>query len=101
MRGPFVSKQSPSLPRLHTCLAADIGGTFTDVAAFDEKTGRMLLGKAVSTPTFARGELRAGNRIDGPALIEECASTTGVLPGDKLSVDVFGNLMIEVGKRIR
>jgi hypothetical protein len=31
-------------------LAADIGGTFTDVAAFEEGTGRLLLGKALSTP---------------------------------------------------
>src|SRR3954471_15099935 len=31
-------------------LAADIGGTFTDVAAFDETSGRLLLGKALSTP---------------------------------------------------
>ena len=50
-------------------------------------------------PTYARDELKAGNRIDGPALIEEHASTTVVLPGDKLQVDAFGNLVIEVGKR--
>ena len=31
-------------------LAADIGGTFTDVAAFDDKTGRLIFGKALSTP---------------------------------------------------
>jgi len=31
-------------------LAADIGGTFTDIAAFDEKTGRLLFGKTLSTP---------------------------------------------------
>ncbi len=59
------------------------------------------LGKAVATPTFARDDLRAGNRIDGPALIEEYASTTVLLPGDKLKVDEFGNLVIEVGKRSR
>ena len=57
------------------------------------------LGKAVATRTFARDELRAGNRIEGPALIEEYASTTVLLPGDKLKVDEFGNLVIEVGKR--
>ena len=59
------------------------------------------LGKAVFTPTFARDALRAGNRIEGPALIEEHASTTVVLPGDRLQVDEFGNLVIEVGKRTR
>src|ERR1700722_2876973 len=31
-------------------LAADIGGTFTDVAALDEATGALLLGKTLSTP---------------------------------------------------
>ena len=31
-------------------LAADIGGTFTDVAVFDESTGKLNFGKALSTP---------------------------------------------------
>src|SRR5260221_13804833 len=31
-------------------LAADIGGTFTDIAAFDDKSGRLIFGKALSTP---------------------------------------------------
>ncbi|HEY2135892.1 MAG TPA: hydantoinase/oxoprolinase family protein [Xanthobacteraceae bacterium] len=51
----------------------------------------------IDTPTFARTHLLAGNRIEGPALIEEHASTTVVLPGATVEVDVFGNLMIEVG----
>ncbi len=57
------------------------------------------LGKSVKTPTFARTELRAGNRIEGPALVEEYASTTVVLPGDRLDVDDFANLVISVAKR--
>src|SRR5436189_3732768 len=31
-------------------LAADIGGTFTDVAVFDDRTGNLSFGKALSTP---------------------------------------------------
>ena len=31
-------------------LAADIGGTFTDIAAFDVANGRLLWGKTLSTP---------------------------------------------------
>ncbi len=50
-----------------------------------------------STPVFMRDALRAGNRIAGPAIIEEHASTTVVFPGDALTVDVFGNLVIEIG----
>ncbi len=59
------------------------------------------LGKAVATPVFARNLLRAGNRIDGPALVEEHASTTVLLPGDRLKVDEFGNLDIEIGRSRR
>jgi N-methylhydantoinase A len=53
------------------------------------------------TPTYAREALRAGNRIDGPALVEEHASTTVMLPGDRLKVDDFGNLVIEIARKRR
>jgi len=32
-------------------LAADIGGTFTDVAVFDDRSGKLVFGKALSTPS--------------------------------------------------
>ena len=38
------------LERQQTRLAADVGGTFTDVAAFDETTGELQLGKTLTTP---------------------------------------------------
>jgi N-methylhydantoinase A len=53
----------------------------------------------VRTPAYNRDALRAGNRVAGPALIEEHASTTVLLPGDRLRVDNFGNLEIEVGRK--
>ncbi len=59
------------------------------------------LGRSLATPSYAREDLRARNRIAGPALIEEHASTTVLLPGDRLQVDEFGNLVIEVGRRTR
>ena len=52
----------------------------------------------VDTPTYDRAKLTAGNRINGPALIEEHASTTVVHPQDKVEVDAFGNLHIEIGR---
>ena len=45
---------------------------------------------------YQRDHLQTGNRIDGPCLIEEYASTTVVMPGDRVEVDEFGNLIIEV-----
>ena len=56
-------------------------------------------GGFVDTPVFARDELLAGNRIEGPALLEEHASTTVLMPGDALEVDRFGNLLIAVAGR--
>jgi N-methylhydantoinase A len=50
-----------------------------------------------STPVYLRNGLLAGNRIAGPALIEEYASTTVLAPGDTLVIDVFGNLDISIG----
>jgi N-methylhydantoinase A len=49
------------------------------------------------TPTYRRAALLAGNRINGPALIEEHASTTVLMPGDACEVDAYGNLVIAVG----
>ena len=57
------------------------------------------LGRPLPTPCYARDALRARNRIDGPALVEEHASTTVLLPGDRLRVDDFGNLDIEIARR--
>jgi len=54
------------------------------------------MGKPIKTPTFNRLELKAGNKIVGPALVEEYASITVIQPGDKLLVDDFGNLIIDI-----
>jgi N-methylhydantoinase A len=58
-------------------------------------------GGFLETPTYARAGLLAGNRISGPALVEEHASTTVVHPGDRLVVDDWGNLVIAVAGRRR
>jgi N-methylhydantoinase A len=51
----------------------------------------------VQAPTYRRADLLAGNTIKGPALIEEHASTTVLMPGDRMVVDAYGNLTITVG----
>jgi N-methylhydantoinase A len=52
---------------------------------------------ALSTPIFDRSQLAQGNRIAGPAVVEEDASTTIVEPGDILTVNRFGHLVITTG----
>lgn len=55
-------------------------------------------GDFVPTMVFIRDLLRPGHKIEGPALIEEHASTTVIQPGDVVEVDSYGNLLIAIGE---
>jgi N-methylhydantoinase A len=72
------------------------GKSTPDKAAFTGRRPVFFGGKFRPTPTYARAALTVGNRITGPALIEEHASTTVLGPGDRLEVDSHGNLLIAV-----
>lgn len=74
------------------------GGASPDAAARGKRPVYFSGVGTVETQTYDRALLAAGNRIDGPALIEEHASTTVVWPQDKVEVDAFGNLHIEIGR---
>ncbi|MDH3700325.1 MAG: hydantoinase/oxoprolinase family protein, partial [Alphaproteobacteria bacterium] len=52
---------------------------------------------AVETPVFGRSALRPGQRIEGPAIIEQLDTTTVVFPGDAATVDGRRNLILRVG----
>ena len=54
-------------------------------------------GDYIPTPVYKRDQLKSGNVITGPALIEEHASTTVVQPDDIVQVDQLGNLQISIG----
>jgi N-methylhydantoinase A len=58
-----------------------------------------IAGGYLDCPTYTRTALKAGNRIPGPVLIEEHASTTVVFPDDTVTVDELGNLVIAIGGR--
>ena len=73
------------------------GGAEPDAAALSRRKPVCFAGRMHDTPVYARERLRAGNRIAGPALIEEHASTTVLQPGDALEVDSAGNLLIAIG----
>ena len=77
-------------------IAVDIGGTFTDLAAFDEASGRLLFGKALSThdalvdgiqstvdsagATFSEAHLFLhGSTIAINTLLERTGATTALL----------------------
>ncbi len=48
----------------------------------------------LNATVFDRSALLAGNTIDGPAVIEEDAATTIVEPGDRLTINRFGHVVI-------
>ena len=73
-----------------------IGGPAPDAAFRGNRAVYFSETGMVETPTYDRVLLKAGNRIPGPALVEEHASTTVVHPKDILEVDAFGNLHIEI-----
>ena len=50
---------------------------------------------AAEVPIYARAALAQGQRIEGPAVIEEAASVTVVRPDQALDIDAYGNLRIE------
>ena len=50
----------------------------------------------IDVPAFDRNALLAGNEIEGPAVIDEHASTTLLGEQDRLLVNEFGHLVIEV-----
>ena len=45
---------------------------------------------------YHRRDLRAGQHLDGPAVVEQDDTTTLVPAGFRATVDAFGNLVIEV-----
>jgi N-methylhydantoinase A len=48
------------------------------------------------TPVYNRQQLVSGQRLTGPAVIEQLDTTTLLFPGDSLTVDQYLNLIIEL-----
>jgi 5-oxoprolinase (ATP-hydrolysing) len=53
-----------------------------------------------ATAFYDRALLRAGDRIEGPAILEQYDSTTVVPPGLVAEIDGFGNIVIDCTQRV-
>jgi N-methylhydantoinase A len=51
-------------------------------------------GGGLDTPVYDRARLAAGNRVPGPAVIEQFDSTTLLHPGQAARVDPLGCLVV-------
>jgi N-methylhydantoinase A len=105
--GTSVPNEAAEIANLRTTVAGVLakpkfervqhGGVTPPAEAARETRSAFFGGLFIATPVFARDALLTDNRIHGPALIEEHASTTVLMPGDALTVDSLGNLVIAVG----
>jgi N-methylhydantoinase A len=63
-----------------------------------EKRAVIFDGDAMECPVYRRESLASGDRIHGPAIIQEYASTTVLFPQDHGEVTLSGELLIHVGQ---
>ncbi|HEU5272014.1 MAG TPA: hydantoinase/oxoprolinase N-terminal domain-containing protein, partial [Xanthobacteraceae bacterium] len=66
-------------------LAADIGGTFTDIAVFDDTTGRLSFGKVLTTPHRLVDGINAGVEKAGT----DYAATGLFLHGSTIAINTM------------
>ena len=53
--------------------------------------------RAGSSPVYRRDGLVPGQVIEGPAIVEQIDTTVIVFPGDRMTADAWGNLVITLG----
>jgi N-methylhydantoinase A len=52
----------------------------------------------VECPIYERAALGPGAEVDGPAIVEQMDTTTVIHPGQRATVDAFGNILIAIGR---
>jgi len=59
------------------------------------------LGGMIDTPIYKGADLKPGNSISAPAIIEEPTTTILVMPGSHASITSYGNYLIEIGRKTK
>jgi N-methylhydantoinase A len=95
----FVAARSTGLGDLGriepAALASDADGAEFPV----QRTPVVFGGELVDTAVVRRDDLPVGVVIDGPAVVVESTATTVVPPGQRLTVDAFGALVLQTDPR--
>jgi len=68
-----------------------------DAARRGERLVNFDAAGSLTARVYDRAQLLQGNVITGPAIIEEIASTTVVEPGDSVTVNPYGHLVMQLG----
>jgi N-methylhydantoinase A len=94
----FVAARSTGLGDLGriepAALEADGGGDFPV-----QRTPVVFGGELLDTAVVRRDDLPVGVAIDGPVVVVESTATTVVPPGQRLTVDAFGALVLQTDPR--
>ena len=82
--------------RLHKPELKEIAPQEGDVSSALKETRRVFFSGDgwLETPIYDRAKLGAGAAAEGPLVVEEPTTATVVCPGQSLSVDRFGNLVV-------
>jgi N-methylhydantoinase A/oxoprolinase/acetone carboxylase beta subunit len=87
------------MPALQTP-AAEQGSESPDAALrYEREAWFRVRGELAPVPTrfYDRSALKAGNRLEGPAIVHQYDSTTVIPPGVSAHVDPFGNIVVATG----
>ena len=88
LRLSALGKTDDRLPLASTTVEAERGERGRRAVIFQSSP--------LNSPIYLRNGLRAGDRVEGPAVIEEMGATILLYPGDKMQVNDFGHLVIDV-----
>ncbi|HYA28201.1 MAG TPA: hydantoinase/oxoprolinase family protein, partial [Acidobacteriota bacterium] len=89
LRLSALGKFDDQLPLATTSRAEDRGEQGRRPVIFESQP--------VDCPIYLRSGFKAGDRLNGPAVIEELGATILLYPGDKMQANEFGQLLIDVG----
>jgi N-methylhydantoinase A/oxoprolinase/acetone carboxylase beta subunit len=79
----------------------DAGGSADDALRYEGDAWFRVGGELKQVPTrfYDRAALRAGNELEGPAIVNQYDSTTVIPPGLTARIDRFGNVVIAIAVR--
>jgi N-methylhydantoinase A len=87
-----ASREKPRLPQIKSGGESPLEALLEEVQVYLDKEEHSAV------PLYQREKLKAGNRVTGPAIVQQRTSTTVLLSGDEALVDPYDNLRITWGK---
>ncbi len=100
IRAVLVNLHTTVIGRRATIDLAALAGTDQAASLDQAKTGTRRVWFEdgwQTTPVYDRGRLPRDAAFTGPAIVEQLDCTTVVEPGNRVTQDPLGNLVIEVG----